>query len=90
MFNILTANIVVVLVFTMIYYRLSKINDQHFKGLGKDSSIGDALYFALTIQSTVGFGDIIPATPVARNFVMLQQFLLLAQFVEIIKNIYIK
>ena len=43
----------------------------------------DALYFATTGQSSVGFGDITPTSSRAKFLVMIQQFLLIIGMVNV-------
>jgi hypothetical protein len=81
--NTLGKNLIVILLFTFMYFTLSKTGDQHFKGLDKHSSLFDHVYFASTIQSTIGFGDIHPKTPMAKLFVMIQQFVVLLGAIEL-------
>jgi len=45
------------------YYAMASANPDSFRGLGTKI---DATYFAVTVMSTVGFGDIVPTTQAAR------------------------
>ena len=51
------------------YYAMASANPDSFRGLGTKI---DATYFAVTVMSTVGFGDIAATTNAARISVMVQ------------------
>ncbi|HEU5269104.1 MAG TPA: potassium channel family protein [Jatrophihabitans sp.] len=55
--------------FASVYLRLSEQNPASFSA---QLTRTDALYFTVTVFSTVGFGDLVPATEVARVLVMFQ------------------
>ena len=55
--------------FASVYLRLSQQNPGSFSA---HLSRTDALYFTVTVFSTVGFGDLVPVTEVARVLVMFQ------------------
>ncbi|MGW2598743.1 potassium channel family protein [Streptomyces klenkii] len=57
------------LLFAAAYYLMDQARPG---GFGEPLSRTDALYFALTVFSTVGFGDIAPRTEVARIATMAQ------------------
>ena len=67
---LLVAHIGVVVLFAAIYRLLgpSHVNC----GTGTLSMV-DALYFSFSISSTVGFGDFVAKTPLAKTVVMAQQ-----------------
>lgn len=67
--GLLVALYVAVLFFALTYYVLATAYPQEIAGL---STRLDALYFSLTIVSTVGFGDIYGAGQAARAIVSLQ------------------
>jgi hypothetical protein len=77
----LTHNIGVAIIFAFIYMFYVKYystnKDSEFNGLNSSSSLIDFLYFSLTIQSTVGFGDSYPISQSAKILVMIQQASLL-------------
>jgi voltage-gated potassium channel len=84
--RILSLNFVAILIFTLIYFTISKVDKEQFNGLDKESSFLDHLYFAFTVQSTVGFGDIYPISPIAKILVMVQQALLILGVLELISE----
>jgi voltage-gated potassium channel len=58
-----------ILVFATVYFATAQGNPTSFsEGLGRT----DALYFTITVMSSVGFGDIVPVTQTARVLVMIQ------------------
>ena len=79
-------NFISVLLFTLMYLTLSRTGEEHFNGLDKDSSVLDHVYFASTIQSTVGFGDIYPKSSIAKTLVMAQQSILILGVLELISE----
>ena len=82
--KLVSFNFVAILLFTLIYFTLSKAGEEQFNGLDKTSSFLDHLYFAFTVQSTVGFGDIYPKSHVAKMVVMLQQSLLILGLIDLL------
>ena len=84
--KVLSFNFVAILLFTLIYFTLSKSGEEQFNGLDKTSTFLDHMYFAFTVQSTVGFGDIYPKSPVAKMVVMTQQSLLIVGLVELLSE----
>lgn len=86
MIKVVALNLAVILTFTFFYYMILKSGAEHFNGLDKDSSLLDVMYFAFTVQSTVGFGDIYPKSSMAKMLVMTQQTLLIVGIVDLIVN----
>ena len=82
----LSLNFVAILLFTLLYFTLSKAGGEQFNGLDKESSFLDHLYFAFTVQSTVGFGDIYPVSPMAKIIVMAQQSVLILGVLELLSE----
>jgi len=82
----LSLNFVAILLFTLLYFTLSKAGGEQFNGLDKESSFLDHLYFAFTVQSTVGFGDIYPMSPMAKIIVMAQQSVLILGVLELLSE----
>ena len=82
----LSLNFVAILLFTLMYFTISKVGGEQFNGLDKESSFLDHLYFAFTVQSTVGFGDIYPISPMAKMVVMVQQSVLILGVLELISE----
>jgi len=84
--KLVSFNFIAILIFTLIYFTLSKADEEQFNGLDKTSTFLDHLYFAFTVQSTVGFGDIYPKSPVAKMVVMTQQSLLILGLVDLLSE----
>ena len=82
----LSLNFVAILLFTLLYFTLSKAGGETFNGLDENSSFLDHLYFAFTVQSTVGFGDIYPMSPMAKIIVMAQQSVLILGVLELLSE----
>ena len=82
----LSLNFVAILLFTLMYFTISKAGGEQFNGLDKESSFLDHLYFAFTVQSTVGFGDIYPISPMAKMIVMVQQSVLILGVLELLSE----
>ncbi len=72
-FYIILVQLVGVTVFAIIYWLINtQTPDQHFSGLSKDATPLDYLYYSITTQTTVGYGDIHPVSPLARSVAVLQ------------------
>jgi len=82
----LSLNFVSILLFTLMYFTISKAGGEQFNGLDKGSGFLDHLYFAFTVQSTVGFGDIYPISPMAKMVVMVQQSVLILGVLELLSE----
>ena len=73
---------IMVFVFAFSYWVLTHANrcsegdNCEFYGLGPHSSLMDFLYYSLTTQTAVGFGDIVPMSKMARVLSMLQMTML--------------
>jgi voltage-gated potassium channel len=61
---------VILIVYTFIYQSFDMSNFN-----GKSCDIVDSLYFSSTIMSTVGFGDMTPATKTLKLIVISQQII---------------
>ena len=75
---------VLVFVFSFVYLSLSRANPNQFS---EPLDHVRALYFTVTVISTVGFGDIVPRTDAARLFVTAQMALDLVLIVGIARSI---
>lgn len=70
--------LLMVFIFTFAYWILTNANrcnegdSCEFYGLGPHSSLMDFLYYSLATQTTVGYGDIVPMSKMARALSMLQ------------------
>ena len=72
--------IIISLLFGIIY---SSLEPGHFDF----KSMLDPFYFSFTTMSTVGYGDYIPKTNLAKVLVMCQQSLLFNEFIQVAKMI---
>jgi len=70
--GLLTALYLLILVFAIVYDRMAEMSPDQFAGI---SSRADALYFTVTIVSTVGFGDIHATSTAARLLVTVQMLI---------------
>lgn len=79
--------LVTVAVFAALYAATAVADQRHFAcSDGKQlfdmqtpyASVARAIYFALTVQSTAGFGDITPQTLIARVLVSLQMVVVIS------------
>lgn len=72
--DLATSVILYVLAFSNVYYQLSGYRSDSFAQVAHPGTLTrlDAVYFALTTATTVGFGDIAPASQAARAIVSLQ------------------
>lgn len=61
-------HIILIIIFSLIYQGLSIIDPRSFT---KVLSLFDSLYFSITTQTTVGYGDITPNTMFARLTTMI-------------------
>lgn len=86
MIKTVSLNFIAILIFTLMYFTLSKTGEEHFNGLDSGSSFLDHVYFAFTVQSTVGFGDIYPKTALAKTIVMAQQSILILGVLELLSE----
>lgn len=86
MIKVLALNLAVIFIFTFLYFGLAKSGGDHFNGLTSSSSLVDTVYFAFTVQSTVGFGDIYPKSKPAKMLVMIQQTLLILGVIDLLST----
>tara|TARA_B100001094_G_C17641707_1_gene535306 strand:- start:155 stop:424 length:270 start_codon:yes stop_codon:yes gene_type:complete len=63
--------IAIIFIFSLIYYFIGKKN---FVGV---KNYFDCLYFSTITTASVGYGDIVPKTYLAKFFVLIQSFLVL-------------
>jgi voltage-gated potassium channel len=75
---------VLVFVFSFVYLSLSHANPNHFS---EPLDHVRAVYFTVSVISTVGFGDIVPRTDAARLFVIVQMALDLILIVGIARSL---
>lgn len=77
--RLVALNLAAIMLFAIMYFVLGR-SGTDFAGI---TSPLDALYFATTVQSSVGFGDITPTSSRAKFLVMIQQFLLIIGMVNV-------
>jgi hypothetical protein len=82
--SVITALLVFIIVFSYLYLDLAHINPEYFS---QTISHVSALYFTVTVLSTVGFGDITATNDVTRVVVVIQMLLDLT-FIAIIIRIF--
>ncbi|MGV8964797.1 MAG: potassium channel family protein [Cellulomonas sp.] len=70
--GLLTALYLLILVFALVYDRIAVLSPDQITGIGNRT---DALYFTVTIVSTVGFGDIHATGSAARMLVTVQMLI---------------
>jgi hypothetical protein len=63
--------ILIVLIFSLEYYGLAKLNENSFLGLSLENYF-DYFYFSFTVLSTIDSGGIFPSTIIAKILVMIQ------------------
>ena len=78
--NKLLGVFLIAVMFGNVYFVLDKINPDCF---GFESLL-DPWYFSFSTMSSVGFGDFTPKTDIAKLAVMLQQFVLIGEILNII------
>jgi len=74
--------------FAWIYLTMSQSDPAAFTGAPRPLDRPSALYFAVTVFSTVGFGDIVPRTDPARMVVTVQMLADLAVIAVVIRLIF--
>ena len=69
--------IIIITIFAILYELLEIWKPNvHFKGLHHDTvTFLDFLYFSVTTQTTVGYGDIVPSSPLTRIITMVQMLM---------------
>jgi hypothetical protein len=79
--RIIIYNILLFIIMTIIYIIIEKSYHGSFKYSeepdNKNINIGDIIYFSLITHTTIGYGDIIPKTGLAKFFVCLHGFIVL-------------
>jgi hypothetical protein len=63
------------LLFTYLYATMAAFGAPPVRGTGPDADISDYLYFAFTTLTTTGYGDLSPASDVARAAAILEALL---------------
>lgn len=71
------AYLLIAMIFSSIYQFVEMYDNHAFSGIvlhdPHNRAFGQFLYFSLTTISTVGYGDIVPVSPRARSFCMLEE-----------------
>lgn len=76
-FDIFSRHVAVVLSFAIIYFIINETVPNSFISKKNNLDFGDFLYFSLTTQTTVGYGDIDTTHSISRFFNMIQMFTIL-------------
>ena len=76
--------VTITLIYGIIYYYLTRGENDHFNGLDSNSTIIDCFYFSFTTFSTVGYGDISPKSTLARCLVVSHQMIMLMDLISLI------
>ena len=79
--DVIKANILIMLVFTVLYYIIGQ-KEESFNGINGKITWMDSAYFTLTTQSTAGYGDITPRSTNARLVSMAQQIIVLFEIIS--------
>ena len=74
--TIFIVNLMIVLLFAIIYMIVGSYKN-NFNHAKKTLNFRDALYFSLTTQTKIGYGEITPRSSLAKWLVMLQQLIVL-------------
>ena len=78
-------NFVWIIMFAVIYFLIGQ-SDNQFNHTRKTLTFLDALYFSVTTQTRIGYGDISPRSTIAKIFVMIQQLSVMFEIVAIISE----
>ena len=78
-----------VIIFTIFYYCTNYVSGTHFHSIGKSKhnpkiSLFDAFYYSMVTQTTVGYGDVIAYSILAKSLTLLQLVTLLLMTAKII------
>ena len=71
----LLSQLIIIIIFAIIYWLIiakADKEDVHFRGLTKKSPLIDFIYYSITTQTTVGYGDITPVSKLAKILAMVQ------------------
>jgi hypothetical protein len=68
----LAAYVQLALTFALIYSGLAAMSDEPFFAQGDVEYVGSHLYFSVATVSTLGYGDLSPATSIGRTLVMVE------------------
>ncbi len=71
-FGALSLYVLVAILFASLYTLVAELGDEAFFTSGDDGSLGERLYFSVVTISTTGFGDLAPASGIARSLVALE------------------
>lgn len=68
-------HVLIIIIFALLYYQFGEFDVRYTKY--RKLSFSDCIYFSLTTQTTIGYGDIVPLNPITRSIVMSQMAILL-------------
>ncbi len=71
-FSKLLYNIISIFIFSIIYYIIERIDKNAFSD---EFNYPEAIYFSSTTNFTLGFGDVLPQSPIARIMVVVQSMI---------------
>lgn len=72
-FDFIKNHILFIILFTFVYHWLSHQSTEHF---GRPLNLFNSLYFSMITQTTIGYGDIVPVSDVAKVVCMGQMLTL--------------
>lgn len=75
--------LLMIVIFSIIYYNINTEHMYYAPNCNPNSYL-DHLYFSTTVSSTVGFGDILPKSPMAKTIVMIHELCIIALAVVLI------
>ena len=82
--NLVFNNIILLIVFFIIYSVLYYINKNNFKGA---NDYFDLFYFTTTTQSSTGYGDIVPNTRIAKMTTSIHHIFVIFIFSQYVYNL---
>lgn len=71
----LTTYLQLALVFALTYSAAARVGDADFFTNGMPGELGDFVYFSVVTVTTLGYGDLTPATDLGRSLVMIETLL---------------
>lgn len=82
--------IAIIFIFSGLYGSLIRLSPESFKGISGEAGFLDALYFSIVTATTVGYGDILPVSLLARCLAGLEAILCLGWVVIVFAAITIR
>ena len=74
----LFTQMIMIITFAIIYWAIThgRKKELHFSGLTTKSTLFDFLFYSTAMQTTIGGGDIIPVSKLARGLAMIQMMMI--------------